>query len=264
MRPTRRCITVTHAACTSSFSPPSGDGIMLGWSQLLEALRLAYMALEGIATVGGAAAFGKLVYDAATDRLRRGRDAIEDHYPDWLERGVPMRLDVYLMERPWHVADLASTLGCEEDVARAILEAWGFAESPQTGLWRLEGDEPARLVRGLHRELITSIAYPAVDPFEHAFRQRALEFAQTGEHPPPPQEPDYEGDDDEEWENDALDGARVECACGRDDCEAELRVSRVWDQTSDGSRLRLRIENFEDHFDLTPQAFGLILGTLAT
>jgi hypothetical protein len=245
--------------------PPSGDGVLLGWSQLIEALRLAYMALEGVAAVGGTVAFGKLVYDSAKARLARGRNAIEEHYPQLQERGaVPMQLDGYLCERVWHVADLASTLGCNEDLARAILEAWGFAESPTIGLWRLEGDEPAELIRGLHREVITSIAFPAVDPFERAFRQRAEQYAATGEHPPPPAEADYKDDEgDNEWESDALDGTTVPCVCGREDCQAVLRISRVWDASGSGTRVRLRIDDFKDHFDVKAPVLGLILGTLA-
>ena len=242
---------------------PAGDGVFLGWSQLLEALRIAYNVAEIVGTAAGAVLVGQHVLERVRSRLRGGREAIGNEYSAWSERGAtPDRLDRFLRDRVWHSADLARVLGCAEELAVAILGAWGFAQAA-SGVWRLEDDEPARLIRKLHEEIVTAAALPSTDPFEQVYRHRIEPLVSTGERAPLP-EPEPEDDDElEGFETELFEGQALDCQCGDPSCTARVYMFRSWPGGEHASLLRLRFENYVDHFDFRTPGLGAILGHMA-
>lgn len=244
--------------------PPAGNGAMATWSALLEGLRIAQHVLEAMATAGGAAAFGKLVLDTARDRLRNGREVLQDRYLEWDERGArPDNFERFLGLGPWHSTDLAERLGCSDAEAEAILWSYGYAPAA-SGVWRRDGDDAARLVHMVNDDLALTEAWNPGATFEREMRRRAEGLVTVGEPLP---EPTWERDDEPEPEEEPLtigqpiEGVRLQCGCGRAECAAELEFYRSGFGEFD--QLVLSFEPHTNHFALDPAVLGALLGTLA-
>jgi hypothetical protein len=246
--------------------PPQGDGVMATWSVLLEGLRIAQHVLEMMATAGGAIAFGKFVLDQARQRIGNGRQTIQAHYLDWSERGArPDNFAAMLGVGPWHGADLAQLLGCSLDEAQAILWVYGY-EQAASGLWRRGESETAQLVGMVNDDVALTQAWNPNSNFELEMVRRAEGLVTTGEAlPEPSSEPEpvesAEGDEDDASLTFGLpiEGARVRCECGRDDCTAELEFYR----SASFDRIVLSLTPSADHFVIDPMILAVILGALA-
>lgn len=244
-------------------APGHGNGMLPTWAAFLVGLDVLWKVMQAVATTEGVLAFSKRVVEGARLRLRPGREALEAHYLEWSDRGGrPDTLLDTLGQRPWASADLAEVLGCSAREAEAILWALGYTPA-ESGLWRRDGDEEARLLR---------LAVDGLQPtygenpmqFERLLRHRAQSLLEVGQPPP---EPTYEegwpedGDDDPE----ALDlpleeGATVPCGCGRDDCAVAVEFFRSGEQLSS---LKLRFTERTDHLVVDPMLFAVVLGRLA-
>jgi hypothetical protein len=154
--------------------PGFGNGIIANFDILGNFWDLAWYVMERIGV-------GYAAYEAlrrVRDRLRRGREVTALHQRDWQERGGdPGTLSEFLRHRPSTSAEVARFLGCTEEEAEAALWAFGFAPDEDTGRWKPNATEDAKMLRAVW-ELIV-YGYNDVE-LERRFREEAEAFAATG------------------------------------------------------------------------------------
>jgi hypothetical protein len=242
-------------------SPSIGNGFFLPWVVLGGGLKLLWDFLETVSTIEDTLSFGERVIEAARDRLGRGREVVEEHYPNWAERGgTPVGLMKFLRQRNWATPDLAQLLGCTEQEAEAVLWALGYSKA-ESGLWRPGGDPEAELLNVAVGDLPYSFSTDMVG-FERTVQHRIGEFLRTGELPP---EPTYDEDDLLDDEDLDVTLAEARCACGRDDCEISAVLMRTYTAGDEQTVARLRIVFSEppDHFVFNLPELGALLGAMA-
>jgi hypothetical protein len=171
----------------------AGNGVVVDWPSLLQVLDVAWDVIQAMAAAGGAGVTVGAIYRAVRDRLRRGREAAAEQAPRWARRGAafPHTLTSFLGSRAWSEEDLARLLDCRVDEATAVLELFGFARDDD-GLWRQEGDEPARLLRLIYEDVVRSYGDRTADEAKAEFRERITTILVTGQAISPPDLPDYQ------------------------------------------------------------------------
>lgn len=160
--------------------PPSGNGILVDWPTLVEGWRTAWEVLERLATVAEVAAGGEIARRVVR-KLRRARESVERNRSAWTQRGGrPPDLANTLLACDWTVDRLARVLGCSDDDALVLLEAFGFREAE--GLWS-RGDDPESELLHAVREELDYTHHIRYDGFEPLLRERLDGLARSGERP---------------------------------------------------------------------------------
>jgi len=165
-------------------TPPMGNGILSDWPTFVEFLRVYWMLMGGLATVGGVWQFFKFVGEAMRTRGPESVPVVESLADAWDARGLrPDRLLDLLGDRPWHLTDLAERLGCSEREAEALLVGLGFAPRSD-GLWIAADDEGSRMLRGDIDIIVHAGLTTQREAVEDEWRARAQELVETGHAPP--------------------------------------------------------------------------------
>lgn len=245
--------------------PAQGNGMLIPWVVLGGGLKLLWDFMKTVSTVEDTLSFGKRVIDAARDRLRGGKEVVDDHYLEWGERGArPSNFMDFLGLRPWHTADLAPLLGCSEPEAEAVLWAFGYTKD-DVGLWRPGGDEEAELLQKAVGDLPNSFNLD-MNAFDNLVRERVGELLRSGDLPPRPRYDDDLPDEDEDEDEALVPLIELECECGREDCTVVAALARAYPLGDDDemkARLLLQFSEGTDHFVLNFVVLGTVLGHLA-
>lgn len=125
---------------------PYGDAPPIDLATFKVALDALWDVITAVSTVGGAVAFGKLVLDAARNRVGAGRQALDAAWPDLPQRlGRPDQLWRVVLLRPWTAQEIADLLDCETEVAEGLLLVTGFSPD-EHGRWTATTTEDGKLL----------------------------------------------------------------------------------------------------------------------
>jgi hypothetical protein len=164
---------------------PVGNGLGVDWPAFLEALDIVWEVAKAVGVVGGVIATAKMVIDPVRNRVKRGRAVAAENAYRWDQRNAsPYTFFLWLGERPWSSARLASLLDCSSAEAEAVLELFGFARGGD-GRWHPAADDAAALLRDVIDDLLAYYSEGGRIEFE----RRIEHLLQTGERAP---EPNYE------------------------------------------------------------------------
>lgn len=154
-----------------------GNGMVADFTILANLWDLAWYVMERVGVAYGSFEALRQI----TQRIRRGREVASAHKTEWRDRGGdPATLSQYLRHRPSTTSEVARFLDCSDEETEALLWAFGFAPEAETGLWKLEENDEAKMLQGTW-ELIV-YGYGDIE-LEQKFRERAEMFAQTGTAP---------------------------------------------------------------------------------
>jgi hypothetical protein len=246
--------------------PPSGNGVLPSWAELLLALKITWDLMQAMDTVGGARAFAQEVIREARERLDGGRERLEQHFPTWEERGArPENFSETLKLGPWHSDDLAERLECTPQEAEAILWAYGYTKA-ESGLWRRGGDDAAAVLNPLAEDLARGRGYAHERSYSNVVRERVQIYLDTGQFPPEPEpelhdeDPDYDPDAPVDIELD--ESFHVDCGCGNPGCTVVATFYRTV-MPGGQSRFKLVFSQETDHFAIDTMSLGTLLGFMA-
>jgi len=120
---------------------PAGGGVLIQWSVLLQAWRIALDIAETAALLGAGYAYLRHVLRERLD----GRRVVERHVEQLIARnGWPSTLEHVLKGEPKVPRDLAGLLGCTTDDAKKILSLYGYVEGPDPATWIYAAGDPTR------------------------------------------------------------------------------------------------------------------------
>jgi hypothetical protein len=178
----------------------AGNGVGVGWAELLDAFRVAREVIGIVADVGGSVLALEMLR-RVLGRLGFGVEAIDRLVHRWIQRGAsfPHTLASSLEGRAWSSERLATLLDCTKEEAEQVLGVLGYAEDESDGLWRLNGDGAAHLLHALLEEIFWY--HGDSSTADVRFRERVEELAKTGTLAPRPEfEPDFDLSSFEELE----------------------------------------------------------------
>ena len=163
--------------------PPYGDWVGPDWPTLVDGLNVSWQVIEGLATAGGAIAFGKVIGDIVAKRFRAGARAVSDN-PGWAQRRtMPCEFVALAQTRNWTASDLARLLDCSEADAEAVLQMLGFGIDDASATWRIRGDAAAAIIRDVQDE-IELAAHEYGDDLAAGLQARLEAYIERGERLP--------------------------------------------------------------------------------
>jgi hypothetical protein len=156
--------------------PQGGGGFQIAWETLLTSWRV----LEGLLVAYGAYKLSAEARERLLGRLRR-RQHIEEHYPEWVERGGSARNVGRMLERkPWQLEDLRMIMNLPTaQAADDLLTVFGY-ERTEEGRYILSEAEEARILRLAEDDVFNTFFAGATDA---QLRPRLEHLLETGRLP---------------------------------------------------------------------------------